>query len=187
MFARNAPNKIKSFIIKIASALALVLLSGITSYCLFFVYDESISESSRLSKKFNRQIEEVLNSGVNSYDLKTLTNFEWDVVCVYGEEGESIDLKKSNLVEKIGYEPKFLVRSTYYLPYDFSALLFSDSKNKRIRVFHRVNQDVEKLFGQKLFFSDIEFLGYIENQNIMSSYYKMKLNRCYQSIKNHTS
>lgn len=113
----------------------------------FFIYDESLSESARLSKEFNLKIESTLESGVKSFKLSDITDFEWDVVCFYNEEGGSINLKNPELIKQIGYKPKLLIRSSYYIPYDFSGLLFSDSKTKKIRVLHRLRmwQQTSKL------------------------------------------
>jgi hypothetical protein len=104
----------------------------------WIAYDEAFCESARLSKEFNSKIELLLKSGVKNIKLSDVTDFEWDVVCVYGEEGESINLEDPNLAKQIGYKPRFLIRSTYYVPYDFVGFVFSDSKTEKIRVLHRV-------------------------------------------------
>jgi hypothetical protein len=126
----------KKFSKKIWIILALFL--PLACWIGFFIYDESLSESARLSKEFNLKIESILKSEVSSFKLRDVTDFEWDVVCFYNEEGESINLKDSKLINQIGYKPKFLIRSSYYVPYDFSGLLFSNSRTKKIRVLHRL-------------------------------------------------
>jgi hypothetical protein len=117
----------------------------------WIAYDEAFCESARLSKEFNSKIELLLKSGVKNIKLSDVTDFEWDVVCVYGEEieslGEVIDLKDNKLINQIGYKPKFLFRSTYYIPYDFGGFAFSNSSNKKIHIMHRVwRKDYKTIF-----------------------------------------
>jgi hypothetical protein len=136
--------KTNSLIVTIFTKTVLLLLTAlIICFCIWFcwtVYDEGLCESARLSKKFNSKVESLSSSGIKSVRLRDLTDFEWDVVCVYGDgdKGESINLKDHNLVDQIGYKPNFLFRSTYFIPYDFNGLVFSNSKTKRITVLHRI-------------------------------------------------
>lgn len=123
--------------IKVISS--VILLPILCWFC-WIIYDEALCESARLSKEFNAKVESLSNSGVKSFKLSDLTDFEWDVVCVYGDgdRGESINLKDTNLAKQIGYKPRFLTRSTYYVPYEFIGLVFSNSKTEKITVLHRV-------------------------------------------------
>jgi hypothetical protein len=114
-----------------------LLLIPIIYFCVIF-YDETLSESALLSKKFNDKISLFLNSESINFSLKDLVSFNWDVVCFYNEEGQNIDLEDKNLIKNIGYKPEFIFRSKYYINYDNSALLFSDSKTKKIIILRHI-------------------------------------------------
>lgn len=153
---KNRSSKIESPIVRYTLRVLLFLVIVVVTYCLFFIYDEALSESARLSKKFSNKIESLSNSGVTSIKLRDLTDFEWDVVCIYGDadKGESINLKDPNLEEQIGYKPNFLFRSTYFVPYDFVGLVFSNSKTKKIKVLHRVwHWSYFEFDGRKMYFT----------------------------------
>lgn len=152
--------KNSSIIVTIFTKTILLILTALIScFCIWFcwtVYDESLCDSARLSKKFNDRVESLSNSGIASIRLRDVTDFKWDVVCIYGDgvKGESINLKDPNLAEQIGYEPNFLVRSTYFVPYDFIGLVFSNSKTKKITVLHRIwYRNYFEFDGQKMNFT----------------------------------
>lgn len=148
--------KTSSIIVKIFTKILLLILTALLIWFCWMVYDESLCESARLSKKFNNKVESLSNSGIKSIRLREVTDFEWDVVCIYGDgdKGESLNLKDPNLVEHIGYKPNFLFRSTYFVPYDFIGLVFSNSKTKKITVLHRIwHWSYFEFDGQKIYFT----------------------------------
>jgi len=122
---------IKAFLYFLITILLVTLL-----YVAFICYDSSFSESGRLSKKINQEIESFIRQKRGSFTLKELTDFKWDKVCFYNEEGASIDLKDDNLIRFIGYKPKFLFRSKYFIDYDRSGLLFSNTEKEKTYVLH---------------------------------------------------
>ena len=121
---------------KLLIYLLIAILLALLSYISFICYDVSFSKAARLSKKFNQKIELFIQQHRKSFKLEELTDFEWTKVCFYNEEGKSINLKDYHLVESIGYKPEFFLRSTYFVDYDHSGLLFSDTKSHKVYVLH---------------------------------------------------
>ncbi len=168
---------------KITKIILSVILIPIFCWLCWVVYDEKFCESARLSKEFNAKVEVLLNSGIKSFKLSEITDFEWDVVCVYGEEveslGESIDLNDPKLNDYIGYNPRFFIRSNYYVPYDFIGFVFSDSGRKKITVMHRIWR-----YNYKSYFSDLDPL--VKTKNKVLNHLKptyLGPNECFKLIK----
>jgi hypothetical protein len=110
------------------------------SYVAFIYYDWKLSESGKMSNEFNKKIQQFIKEEKVGFELKELTDFEWNKVCFYSGDGEEyIDLKDQELIKEIGFEPKTLIRSKFWIDYDFSGLLFVNTKNQKVYVLRYLN------------------------------------------------
>jgi hypothetical protein len=136
-------------ILKILLYIAPVPVLIFFLFAAYFAYDSRISEAGKLSDKVNKKIEQFIQEKRTSFELKELTDFEWDEVCFESADGGTyIDLSNQNLIDKIGFKPKFLFKSKYWVNDDngLSGLLFIDRKNQKVHVAHQIHM-LDGTFG----------------------------------------
>jgi len=127
---------------KFSIVILFLILSIPTAFMLMFfynIYRTSLSRSAIMGKHFEKNLEIALSKNENQIPIKSLTDFEWDVICPFADY-ETLDLKEKNIVNITGFIPRSKTKySTVHS--DLNGIVFIDTKSQKIYALESIKQD----------------------------------------------